>query len=710
MHIKDIEGSVSDVWAGPLSATGPGPRASRPFVMALAIPNVTGGLHLGHALNLLIQDVIVRDRARRGFDVYCPPGTDHAGLLGQHVAERHLSLRGVARGALEADAFLQELHGFRRQMEARVFDDMRRMGITTNWDASVHTLDETRRHRLVSAFADLYEKDVLYRTRGLVNWCPNCETCLSNSEISPHECEETLHRLTLRTSEGRRVELVTLHLELLLGCTALGMTRAHPDFDSLLGCYVELPVVGRQLRIVERPPRRGRPAAGLPAEHQRVLREHDALFDSTLTLVVPAYNADDYELATREGLECVDVYGPDGKISGEHRQFAGQVPEECQHEIARLFVAHGVSIHRESYLQGRAHHKLCGAHVRPRVCDAWYLRVEALRAIARDLLEHSETQFNHPHWRDQYLDFQRRLLESSDAESKTWWEGACLAVVKGFTASGDWIISRQNRWGLPLPAFHCTQCRRATIAAEAPSECPHCGSHLLEPDSDVLDVMFGCSLWAFTLTPWSNRPYDADCAVLGVDILDFWIGTADLMTRLLGRSQISVKHAVVHGMVCDEHGRKMSKSLGNAIPLEQVIAEHGAESLRSGVFSAFARSAGCERVPLQARDFELATARLSAWARWLLEAVPTHTADAGHVSRVLEKIDEHLAAFDVGSAYAHLSELFDELADQKAKLDAGSFLRLVDRLGSFHPFLTAYLRKTVLRTREQSLRVASPGA
>ncbi len=642
------------------------PYHGNSFVVAMAVPNITGSLHIGHALDLLLNDVIVRHRLQQGHDVYFPPGTDHAGLNAQVAAERELERQGSSRHALGREGFEQYMRSWKPRHELAILAQMRQLFLKADYEHHVHSLDLRRQKLMLDAFRRMHQEGQVYRDSALVNWCPCCGTCVGGQELTRRECTHKLYRLRLQQA-GIELELGTLQLELLLGATALGIASTHPATGTALGRMFRIPGFARELRLIEVPPR------------ERM--------EDRVTLVLPGHNAEDFDIARAHGEKIVPIYDERGFIADEHSEYAGMSPKDCRDAIERRLRDAGAIIAIEPYLHGEAFHTLCGTQVHPRPVSAWFLRTDALVPIARELLQENNFFCNHPTWEKRVHEAVEAVAGFKQNDSR-WWEGACLAVVQDFSSNRDWILSRQNWWGYRIPAWHCLNCSAIMIDHVRPEFCARCSGRAFDADPDVFDPLFHSAWWAAMVSEDFAREPNADCAVLGVDILQFWLPTAELWSRMVfGRR--SVGRALVHGLICDAQGRKMSKSLGNGMDLNEVLGHCSVEGVRFVVFSAMAGRDDAELIPLR-DNLESGNADAARLKRWLLDVRLTDEPEQQAAETLHQLVTRVRAALDicrVGEAYSALQETIQQFADSDTPLWHTELVLLLRTLYPFHPSL-----------------------
>lgn len=634
-----------------------------PYVIAMPVPNITGSLHIGHALNLVIQDVVARYLRGAGRSVAFAPGVDHAGLSGQLAAERKLRTHGRSRQQLGRQRFSEFMHRWHDDHLKRLLAQMRRLGLSADWDHAVSSIDDRRQQLIQDAFVAMYDTQLLYRDWCLVNWCTNCETCIPDEEIRRRELTRTAYHIAVTGRDGQQHTLMTLHPPLLLAACAVRAPVGHPAAGVPA---VRVPVIDRDLVVT-------------------VDRARDRALGAQLSLVVPAYNADDFENARRGGASVDNLYAEDGTISAPGTSHDGLTDKECHHRLLHDLEAAGALLMTEPYLHGEARHSLCGGMVVPRATPQWFLSLDALQDVASGLLEADATRFNHPHWEQRY----RAVLEmvaGGGGDRAPWWEGACLAFVRGFSSSRDWMVSRQNWWGVPIPAWACSRCDAIRVEPTDRSPCcPSCGL-LMTPSPDVLDVLFHSALWAYCVNPDRARSHHADLAVIGHDILEFWMPTANLLALpLFGHP--SIRHVVVHGVICDKDGEKMSKSLGNTIDLDDLLATHGTEAVRSLVLGLLERADGMESIPMRTQDLDEAVLIVKLLNTWIRSVVPCEEASetlADELHSIQRSISESMDRLDVAEAYQSVARLARVLQAHQAA-SSGELRVIAEILQPFHP-------------------------
>jgi valyl-tRNA synthetase len=522
--------------------------SATPFCMVTPPPNVTGSLHIGHALNVTIQDILARWKRMAGFDVLWLPGTDHAGIATQNVVERQLAKEGVHRNDLGREEFEKRVWEWKKEYGDRILSQMRLMGLTCDWERERFTLDPGLSRAVRRVFVELYESGSIYRGEYLVNWCPRCETAISDLEVTHQEVTGKMWKIRYpllaagdEAGGGDAPKYLTVETtrpETMLGDTALA---AHPQdtrYSELIGSTAVLPVIGRELTIIA---------------DDFV----DPEFGTGLVKVTPAHDPNDYEAGLRNDLDRVKVIGKDGRMTQEAGPFAGLDRFECREKLLERLQAEGLLESERPHDHAVGHCQRCETIIEPLVSTQWFVRMEPLAKPALEAVEDGRIRF---------------LPEHQVKVYREW-----------LTNIRDWCISRQLWWGHRIPAWYCTECDEITVAEEEPKACS-CGG-ALEQESDVLDTWFSSALWPFSTLGWPEetedlaRYYPTDLLVTAYDILFFWVARMIFM-GLRFQDEVPFPEVLLHGLVRDEHGDKMSKSKGNALDPVEAVGQYGADALR----------------------------------------------------------------------------------------------------------------------------------
>jgi valyl-tRNA synthetase len=520
-----------------------------PYCIVIPPPNVTGVLHMGHALDHAMQDVIIRRKRMQGFAALWLPGTDHAGIATQNVVERELRSEGLTRHDLGREAFIEQVWAWKAKSGGTIATQMRRLGDSTDWSRERFTFDDGLSHAVRRVFVDLYRDGLIYRANRIINWCPRCHTALSDIEVEHEDDpgELTYIRYPLADGSGG-VVVATTRPETMLGDSGIAV---HPDderYADMIGRTVVLPLVGREIPIV----------ADDAVEME---------FGTGAVKVTPAHDPLDFEIGLRHDLEQITVIDTEAKITERGGEFAGMDRFEAREAVRSRLRELGAIEAIEEHPHSVGHCSRCGTVVEPLLSLQWFVAMEPLAAPAIAAIRSGEARFEPRRWENNYFHWMENIQ--------------------------DWCISRQLWWGHRIPAWYCDDCDETIVALDDPTECPSCSSNTFHQDEDVLDTWFSSALWPFSTLGWPDETddlsafYPTNTLVTGFDIIFFWV--ARMMTMgLYATGRAPFNDIVIHGMVRDAEGRKMSKSTGNALDPIELIDEYGADSVRLSLIQAAA--------------------------------------------------------------------------------------------------------------------------
>ncbi|MCJ7725461.1 MAG: valine--tRNA ligase [Acidimicrobiia bacterium] len=649
--------------------------AGAPFTIVIPPPNVTGSLHMGHALDLAIQDLLIRRKRMQGYAALWVPGTDHAGIATQNVVERELAVEGITRHDLGRDAFIEKVWEWKARSGGRITKQIRRLGYSCDWSRERFTMDEGLSKAVRTVFVRLYEEDLIYRGNRIINWCPRCHTALSDIEVEHEDEQGEMVRIRYPFTDGDgAVEVATTRAETMLGDTAVAV---HPDDDryrSAVGRTVTLPLVGREIPIVA---------------DEAV----DPEFGTGAVKVTPAHDPNDFDIAQRHGLEAITMLDEHAVVTAAGGRFEGLDRYEAREAVKAALDEAGLLIGVAEHAHSVGHCYRCKTVIEPYLSDQWFVKVGPLVEPAVEVVRSGEMRFIPSRWANNYYHWMENLR--------------------------DWTISRQIWWGHRIPAWTCADCGEVIVAIEDPTACG-CGSTDLAQDPDVLDTWFSSALWPFSTLGWPDqtddlaRHYPNSVMVTGYDIIYFWVARMIKMgIHFMGG--IPYPDVVIHGLIRAEDGRKMSKSLGNAADPLDLVAEHGADALRLALIQA--ASPG-QDVPFRAETVDAARRfgnKLWNAARFALPHLGDVPASGGYPDDpspenrwILSRLHEVMTQFDVlldeyrfSDAYGLLysfawSEVFDwylELAktplrgDAPAQTAATFGVVFRDLLKAFHPVI-----------------------
>ena len=528
------------------------------FSMVLPPPNVTGSLHIGHAFMLTNQDVIVRRRRMQGYETLWLPGTDHAGIGTEVVVKRELEKEGLTREGLGREAFIERVWAWKERYGNRIVEQMQALGNSCDWTRLRFTADEGLSRAVREAFVRLYDDDLIYRGERIINWCPKDGTALSDSEVEHEDVEGELVTFTYPMSGGEGgIPVATTRVETMLGDTGIAV---HPDderYRDAVGKTVRHPFDGRDLPIVAD-------------------AHVDPAFGTGAVKVTPAHDQNDFDIAERTGLPRLNVLDASARINDAAAEpFRGLDRYEARRQVRDALEREGLLVKEERpYVHAVGHCYRCRTEVEPWLSGKqWFVRVDALTGPAREVAEDGRLEFFPPRWKRPYVD---------------WLEGL-----------RDWNISRQLWWGHRIPVWYCEN-GHEFASREDPDRCAECGSGEIEQDPDVLDTWFSSQLWPFSTLGWPDDTedlrtfYPTSVLVTGYEILYLWVARM-VMSGMYLVGDTPFRHAMIHGLIRDERGRKMSKSLGNVIDPLDVMERYGADALR---FALLRIATGGQDIPL----------------------------------------------------------------------------------------------------------------
>ena len=516
-------------------------ESREPYSVVIPPPNVTGQLHMGHALDNTLQDILVRYQRMRGKNVIWVPGCDHAGIATQAKVEESLRAEGTTRFDLGREKFLERVWAWKEQYGDRIMYQLRMLGSSCDWARERFTMDEGCSRAVREAFVSLYEQGLIYQGTRITNWCPSCRTAISDIEVN-HEMEEG-HLWHLRYAiEGTDdyVEIATTRPETMFGDTGVAV---HPDderYKHLVGKTLILPVVGRRIPLFAD-------------------AYVDPAFGTGAVKVTPAHDPNDFEMGLRHNLEQIIVIDTEGKMTAGAGRYEGMDRYACRKALVKELEEIGALVSTEGHEHAVGHCSRCGTTIEPLVSKQWFVRMEELAEPAIAAVRDGRIRFVP----DRFTKIYENWLENIR----------------------DWCISRQLWWGHRIPAWHCDDCGETSVSREDLTACAHCGSTKIRQDEDVLDTWFSSGLWPFETMGWPDDTkdlrhfYPTTALVTGYDIIFFWVARMVMMGLRFG-GDVPFREVFIHGLVRDSEGRKMSKSLGNGIDPVEVIEKYGADTLR----------------------------------------------------------------------------------------------------------------------------------
>ena len=516
-------------------------RSKKPFTIVMPPPNITGQLHMGHALDNTLQDILIRFKRMQGYNALWQPGTDHASIATEVKVINALKEEGIEKEDLGREGFLKRTWEWKKEYGGRIVSQLKKLGSSADWDRERFTLDEGCSRAVQEVFIRLYEKGYIYRGSRIINWCPVCQTSISDAEVVYEDQAGFFWHINYPiVGTDQCIEIATTRPETMLGDTAIAV---HPDderYKDLIGKMVLLPIVNREIPIVAD-------------------TYVDKEFGTGAVKITPAHDPNDFEVGLRHNLEEINILNDDGTINENGGRFAGVDRYEARKAIVKELEEEGYLVKVEPHDHNVGTHDRCHTTVEPMVKKQWFVRMDELAKPAIEAVKNGDLRFVPEHFDRTYLHWLENIR--------------------------DWCISRQLWWGHRIPAYYCDECGEIVVSRTQPDVCPKCGCRHLTQDEDTLDTWFSSALWPFSTLGWPEQTedldyfYPTDVLVTGYDIIFFWV-IRMVFSGYEHTGKCPFHDVFIHGLVRDEQGRKMSKSLGNGIDPLEVIDQYGADALR----------------------------------------------------------------------------------------------------------------------------------
>ena len=653
-----------------------------PYTIVMPPPNITGQLHMGHALDMSLQDVIIRLKRMQGYSALWLPGTDHASIATEARIVETMREEGITKDDIGREGFLERAWKWKEQYGGRIDEQLKYLGSSCDWSRERFTMDEGCSKAVLDVFCKLYEKGLIYRGERIINWCPHCRTSISDAEVEFEEQDGFFWHLRYPFSDGSGyLELATTRPETLLGDTAVAVNPNDERYSGAVGKTVILPIVGREIPVV--------------ADDYV---EMD--FGTGVVKITPAHDPNDYEVGLRHDLEIINVLNEDGTVNENGGKYCGMDRYECRKQIVKDLEEGGFLVRVEPYKHNVGTCYRCGTTVEPRISKQWFVKMQPLAEPAIKAVEDGSVRF------------------VPERFSKTYFNW--MYNIK------DWCISRQLWWGHRIPAYYCDDCGEVIVAKEQPDCCPKCGGKVHQ-DEDTLDTWFSSALWPFSTLGWPEETedlkyfYPTDTLVTGYDIIFFWVARM-IFSGIEHMGEVPFRTVFIHGLVRDAQGRKMSKSLGNGIDPLDVIDEYGTDALRFMLASSVSPGNDMrysDEKMIAARNFcnkmwnagrfilmndvdgvkpDTLPAELEIEDRWILT----------QLENVIQEVTANLEHFELGIAaskvydfawdvfcdwYVELAKLRLNSDDEKRKQSCKqvlvyTFTRILQMLHPFMPFIT----------------------
>ena len=535
-----------------------------PFCIVIPPPNVTGSLHMGHALNNTLQDVLARYKRMDGFNVLWLPGTDHAGIATQNVVEKQLAEEGTNRHKLGREAFVERVWKWKQEFGGQIIKQLKKLGSSCDWSRERFTMDEGLSLAVKEVFVRLYREGLIYRGDYIINWCPRCQTALSDLEVEHEQEQGHLYYIKYPLEDSKEYLVVaTTRPETMLGDTGVAVHPEDKRYMKFIGENVILPLMNRRIPVI---------ADGYVTQE----------FGTGALKVTPAHDANDFEIGRRHGLDVIRVIDDAGKMNTQAGRYAGQQRFQCRKEVVKDLNDLNLLKKIEPFLHNVGHCYRCKTVIEPMVSKQWFVRAETLARPAIEAVQKRATGIIPSVWESTYFEWMNNIR--------------------------DWCISRQIWWGHRIPAWYCSDCGEVTVSVQPIDQCATCASSRVEQEQDVLDTWFSSALWPFSTLGWPEKTkdlevfYPTSVLVTGFDILFFWVARMMMMgIKFMG--DVPFKDVYIHALVRDADGQKMSKSRGNVVDPLVVIEKFGTDAFRF-TLSAFAA---------QGRDVRLSEERLAGY-------------------------------------------------------------------------------------------------
>ena len=538
---KDFEERIYSNWLEKRYFEAHNDSDKKPFTIVMPPPNITGVLHMGHGMDNTLQDIIVRYKRMQGFETLWVPGIDHASIATEAKIVEQMRKEGITKEDLGREKFLERAWAWKEKYGGTILNQLKKMGVSCDWSRVSFTMDEHLTKAVKKVFVDMYNKGQIYKGERMINWCPKCMTSISDAEVEYEEEAGHLWHIRYKTPDGKdEIIVATTRPETMLGDTAVAV---HPDderYTHLIGKTVVLPIMNKEIPIVA---------------DEYVEKE----FGTGAVKITPAHDPNDFEVGLRHNLEVIKVFTDDAHMNDLVPKYEGMDRLTARKAIVEDLEKLGALVKTENYSHNVGKCYRCHETVEPAVSKQWFMKMKELAKPANEAVRSGEMKF---------------IPERFDKIYFSWMDN-----VK------DWCISRQLWWGHRIPAYYCEECGEMTVSAEEVTICPKCGSHKMHQDEDTLDTWFSSALWPFATLGWPDETPDfkkffpTDVLVTGYDIIFFWVARM-LFSSIEHTGKVPFKHVLIHGLVRDELGRKMSKSLGNGVDPLEVIDKYGADSFR----------------------------------------------------------------------------------------------------------------------------------
>lgn len=539
---KEIEDNLYQKWEDNHYFHAEVDKSKKPFTIVMPPPNITGQLHMGHALDNTMQDILIRFKRMQGYNALWQPGTDHASIATEVKVMEALKAQGIDKKELGREGFLEKAWEWKKEYGSRIINQLKKMGSSADWERERFTMDEGCSHAVQEVFIKLYQEGYIYKGSRIINWCPICKTSISDAEVEHEEQEGSFWHINypVKGEEGRFVEIATTRPETLLGDTAVAVNPEDERYQDLIGKTLILPLVGREIPVVAD-------------------TYVDKDFGTGCVKITPSHDPNDFEVGKRHRLPEINVMNDDATINSNGGKYQGMDRYEARRKMLEELKEQGLLVKIVPHTHNVGTHDRCKTTIEPMVKQQWFVKMDELIKPAVEAIKNGDIN----------------LLPERMTKTYFNWTDSIR----------DWCISRQLWWGHQIPAYYCEECAELVVAGENPGTCPKCHSSHMVQDQDTLDTWFSSALWPFSTLGWPDKTedlsyfYPNDVLVTGYDIIFFWV----IRMIFSGYKQMGAapfKTVLFHGLIRDAQGRKMSKSLGNGIDPLEVIEKYGADALR----------------------------------------------------------------------------------------------------------------------------------
>ncbi len=639
---KDMEGRLYKKWEENGYFHAEVDRSKKPFTIVMPPPNITGQLHMGHALDNTMQDILIRYKKMQGFNALWQPGVDHAAISTEVKVIEHLKKQGLDKEKLGRDGFLEKCWDWKEEYSNRIVNQLKKIGSAADWERERFTMDEGCSKAVEEVFVNFYEKGYIYKGNKIINFCPVCKTTISDAEVE-HE-EQAGHfwhmRYEVVGEPGNYVEFATTRPETMLGDTAVAVNPADERYKDIVGKTVMLPFVNREIPV-------------LADEYV------DMEFGTGVVKITPAHDPNDFEVGLRHDLPIINVLNDDATINENGGEFNGMDRYEARDLIVKKMDEMGLLVKIEEHTHNVGTHDRCGTTVEPMVKPQWFVAMQDLAKPAIDAIKKEELRFVPKNYGKTYLHWLENIR--------------------------DWCISRQLWWGHRIPAYYCEDCGETIVAKSdnVPEKCPKCGGTHLKQDEDTLDTWFSSALWPFSTLGWPEKTpeleyfYPTDVLVTGYDIIFFWV-VRMVFSGYAHTGKSPFNTVLIHGLVRDSKGRKMSKSLGNGIDPLEIIDEYGADALRNALMTGNAPGNDMrfsDEKMQSARNFANKVWNASRFIMMNLEGVEITKPNANELvnadkwilsefNNLVEEVTDNMDKYELGIALSKICDfIWDEFCD-----------------------------------------------